>query len=86
MAALEPTCCRATTARAGLFGVRLHGFDAAVERAMRDWESERGARRAMTLHRSGPYQRRDEVEEHRHRRAARGGVATVMDPDRLGSG
>ena len=24
---------------AGLFGVRLHRFDAAVERALRDWET-----------------------------------------------
>ena len=23
---------------AGAFGIRLHGFDAAVERALRDWE------------------------------------------------
>ena len=33
---------------AAAFGVRLHGFDAAVERALRDWERDRGARRAMT--------------------------------------
>ena len=32
------TCSRATTTRAGAFGVRLHSFDAAVERALRDWE------------------------------------------------
>ena len=24
---------------AGLFGVRLHGFDAAIERALREWET-----------------------------------------------
>ena len=33
------TCSRATTAPHELFGVRLHRFDAAVERALRDWEA-----------------------------------------------
>ena len=28
---------------AAAFGVHLHGFDAAVERALRDWERDRGA-------------------------------------------
>ena len=28
---------------AALFGVRLHGFDAAVERALREWEAPRSS-------------------------------------------
>ena len=34
---------------ADAFGVRLHRFDAAVEHALREWETQRGrSRRAMT--------------------------------------
>jgi hypothetical protein len=29
---------------AGAFGVRLHGFEAAVERALREWEAEEDLR------------------------------------------
>ena len=43
MEGLAATCCRATTARRELFGVRLHRFDAAVERALRDWEAAEAA-------------------------------------------
>ena len=34
-----PTCFRATNAPRALFGVRLHHLDAAVERALREWEA-----------------------------------------------
>ena len=55
--------------RASCFGVRLHGFDAAVERALREWEASSRSRALACA-------ARDERgrDQHRHRRAARGGV------------
>ena len=63
------------------FGVRLHRFDAAVERALRDWESEEELRGAMSGARATQGRGVD-----RHRRAARGGLATVLDPTAWASG
>ncbi len=39
MESLESDLLPRDDAAAGAFGVRLHGFDAAVERALRDWEA-----------------------------------------------
>ena len=46
MESLEHDLLPRDDAAAAAFGVRLHGFDAAVERALRDWErdEELGAR------------------------------------------
>ena len=38
MESLEHDLLPRDDAAAGAFGVRLHSFDAAVERALRDWE------------------------------------------------
>ena len=40
MESLEHDLLPRDDAAAGAFGVRLHGFDAAVERALRDWERD----------------------------------------------
>ncbi len=38
MEGLEHDLLPRDDAAAGAFGIRLHSFDAAVERALRDWE------------------------------------------------
>ena len=54
---------------AELFGVRLHRFDAAIERALREWET------VEELAGSVACRDRDRGrDQHRHRRAARAGV------------
>ena len=54
------------------FGVRLHSFDAAVERALRDWEQTE----EVAASDAG-----DGVD--RHRRAAGAGLRPALDPARL---
>jgi uncharacterized protein YbjT (DUF2867 family) len=44
MESLESDLLPRDDAAAGAFGVRLHGFDAAVERALRDWEAREEVR------------------------------------------
>ena len=48
MESLEHDLLPRDDAAAAAFGVRLHGFDAAVERALRDWERDEELGRAMT--------------------------------------
>ena len=64
MEGLEHDLLPRDDAAAGAFGIRLHHFDAAVERALREWEQHRGGRRQMTL----------VTAADRHRRPARAGL------------
>ena len=65
MESLEHDLLPRDDAAAAAFGVRLHGFDAAVERALRDWERDEELARG---------DRRDRHDRHRTSRPSRCGT------------